>query len=147
MFRSLTIRLLVPLLFTIAVVLVGYGMLTYRASRAQWTQLTKEAAHRTSDLILRATHYGMLLNQKEDVHQTIRQLAEDWSVELIRQRSGEAIDVAVKNGLPAPTSPKTPPAPSRACSQSCSAPPSTMAPRDCVCAIPWVTPRRTACAT
>ena len=30
----------------------------------------------------------------------IRQLAEDWSVELIRQRSSEAIDVAVKNGLP-----------------------------------------------
>jgi 2-isopropylmalate synthase len=30
----------------------------------------------------------------------IRQLAEDWSVDLIRKRSTEAIDVAVNNGLP-----------------------------------------------
>ncbi len=30
----------------------------------------------------------------------IRQLAEDWSVEMIRKRSTDAIDVAVSNGLP-----------------------------------------------
>lgn len=30
----------------------------------------------------------------------IRQLVEDWSVDLLAKRAGEAIDVAVKNGLP-----------------------------------------------
>ncbi|RYE94806.1 MAG: 2-isopropylmalate synthase [Myxococcales bacterium] len=30
----------------------------------------------------------------------IRQLVEDWSVDLLARRAGEAIDVAVKNGLP-----------------------------------------------
>ena len=61
-------------------------------------------AARFSDLIRSSTHYGMLLNRKEDVHQSIRRIAEapdlaavrvfDRSNALIHQGSGDSLVAA-----------------------------------------------------
>ena len=83
-YRSLSVRLLLPLLAIIVVVLVSYALLTVQSTKEKWTQLMYDSADRTSELIKRATHYGMLSNRKEDVHHTIRKIAAGPGVAGIR---------------------------------------------------------------
>ncbi|MBI4872331.1 MAG: HAMP domain-containing protein [Candidatus Riflebacteria bacterium] len=73
--RSVTFRLLLYLLSTIGAVTAVYALVNFQTTRNQLTGLAETSALNTSELIKRATHYGMLLNRKEDIHQTIRQLA------------------------------------------------------------------------
>jgi len=86
--RALSSSLSVRLFFWIALVLVSvctvFAFQSFRNTSRLWTQSDAQSAHRTSALIKRSIHYGMLLNQKEDVHRTIRSIAQGPGVEGIR---------------------------------------------------------------
>jgi len=68
---SLSLRLFILLFGTIIVVFSIYAFLNIRSTSRQWQQTVYEGAQRFSDLIQHSTHYSMLLNRKEDVHETI----------------------------------------------------------------------------
>jgi two-component system NtrC family sensor kinase len=70
--RHLSIKLFLVL---VSVMLVLFSIHTYfdiRTISANLTDQVYSSAARASDIIVRSTRYGMLLNRKEDVHQTIR---------------------------------------------------------------------------
>ncbi|MBI4872432.1 MAG: HAMP domain-containing protein [Candidatus Riflebacteria bacterium] len=82
--RSVAFRLLLYLLPVIGAVTVVYAMVSFNTTRTHLTDLAERDVQRTSELIKRATHYGMLLNRKEDIHHTIRNLARSPDVASIR---------------------------------------------------------------
>jgi hypothetical protein len=70
-----------------AVVLLASALSAYvsiRTASEQWTQSLFQTVSRTSELIKRSTRYSMLLDRKEDVHQTIRMIAKDTGVVAVR---------------------------------------------------------------
>ena len=81
---SLGGRLLLRIMLALTAVLVVHLLLTLRANRDRLMELTYQHAERTSQLIERATRYGMLLNRKEDVHETIRRISGTSEVAGIR---------------------------------------------------------------
>ena len=81
---SLGFRLILPLLATMAAVFAVYGVVSWRATEQRWLTLADGFAHQTSELIERSTQYGMLLNRKEDVHQTLRNIAGTHGVAGVR---------------------------------------------------------------
>jgi two-component system NtrC family sensor kinase len=83
-FSSLSFRLLIRLLGTMAVVFAVFAFVSYRTTSDRWTQTIYRFATRTSDLVLGSTHQGMMLNRKEDVHQQIRLIADSPGVAGIR---------------------------------------------------------------
>lgn len=82
--HSLGVRLLVPLLATTAAVLAAYAVLGFRSSREHLLGLVQADLDRSSGLIKRATHGGMLLNRKEEVQGMIQRLASAPVVAAIR---------------------------------------------------------------
>lgn len=90
---SLGVRLLVPLLLACAVVLSIHAALTVRSMQEHYLGLVSGEAYRSSGLIRRATHDGMLLNRLEEVQTTIERLAEGPEVAAIRvyDRTGTVV--------------------------------------------------------
>ncbi len=90
---SLGVRLLVPLFITVAVVLAGHAFLSFRSTEERFLDLARGEAHRSSGLIRRATHDGMLLNRLDEVQTTIERLAEGSDVAVIRvyDREGQIV--------------------------------------------------------
>jgi two-component system NtrC family sensor kinase len=91
--RYLSFRLFLAI---VGVMLVVFGIHTYMDVRMISTSLTDQviaSATQASDIIVRSTRYGMLLNRKADVHQTIRTIGnEPGFVEInIYNKSGEII--------------------------------------------------------
>ncbi|MBI4868893.1 MAG: HAMP domain-containing protein [Candidatus Wallbacteria bacterium] len=82
--RSATFRLLLRLLPIIAAVSIAYAFVSFHSTRDRITELTENDALRTSELIKSATHYGMLLHRKDEVHHTLRQLVKSPGVAGIR---------------------------------------------------------------
>lgn len=97
-FHSLGIRLLVPLFLTVGVVVAVYAVLSYDSTREHFTQLVREELQRSSALIQKATHDGMLLNRLGDVQTTIERLAEAPDLAAIRiyDKRGEIVISANK---------------------------------------------------
>ena len=91
--HSLSLRLLLRVLGTIVVVFAAYAFISYRATSARWTDTMNDYAARTGDLIKRATKYSMMLNREEDLHHTVRLLAESQNIRGIRvyDKSGSII--------------------------------------------------------
>jgi len=83
-FQSLGFRLLVPLLATVGVVLAIYATISFRSTEDHLLQFVQGDIDRSSGLIKRATHDGMLLNRKEEVQATIQRLAEGPAIAAIR---------------------------------------------------------------
>ncbi len=81
---SLGIRLLIPLVLTVGIVLTVYAFLSFASTRDHFLESFQAAARRSSDLIRRATHDGMLLNRLDDVQATIERLAEGPDLAAIR---------------------------------------------------------------
>lgn len=73
--HSIGVRLMVPLFLTVGAVLVAYALLGFRSTREHFLALTRAEVQRTSSLIQRATHDGMLLNHLDEVQHTIERLA------------------------------------------------------------------------
>ncbi|GMV03975.1 MAG: hypothetical protein AMXMBFR53_02570 [Gemmatimonadota bacterium] len=86
---SLGIRLLVPLYLSVGVVLAVHAYVSFRSTKDHFLSLVGGEAHRSSGLIRRATHDGMLLNRLDDVQATIERMAEGPEVAVIRVYSRE----------------------------------------------------------
>lgn len=82
--RSLSVRLLVPLLVLIGATFAIHAYLSYRATKKHFESLVSAEAHHYANLVMRATHDRMLLDKELDVQRTIEHLAEDGRVVAIR---------------------------------------------------------------
>lgn len=82
--RSLEIRLLVPLSITVAAVLAVHAILSYRSTKEHYLRFVDAEIDRSSGLIRRATHDGMLLNRLDEVQSTIERLVEEPDLSAIR---------------------------------------------------------------
>ncbi|MHB1037210.1 MAG: sensor histidine kinase [Pirellulales bacterium] len=83
-FQSLGFRLLVPLIVTVAAVLAVHATLSFRSTKEDFRRLVRADVDRSSELIKRATHDGMLLNRKDEVQATIERLAQGPGIAAIR---------------------------------------------------------------
>lgn len=92
-FNSVSVQLFLWLLAVMLAAFAIYAYVNIRTTSEQWTQSLYQAVNNTSELIKRATHYGMLLNRKEDVHQIIRMVAKGTGVVAVRvyDKSGTII--------------------------------------------------------
>jgi len=84
LFESLGFRLLAPLFVTVSVVLACYAVVTFRSTDEHMQRMVRTDMDRSSELIQRATHDGMLLNRKVDVQATIKRLAHSPDIAAIR---------------------------------------------------------------
>lgn len=93
LFSSLSVRLLAGLIATIVVLLSLYTAVSVRTFEKQWLEVVLGCANRTSQLVQGASRYGMLLNRKDDVHSTIREIARSPGVAGIRiyDKNGQII--------------------------------------------------------
>lgn len=82
--RSLEIRLVVPLCLTIALVLAVHALLSFRSAKSHFTQLVEAEVQRCSQLVMGATHDGMLLDRPHEVQATIERLAGAPEIAAIR---------------------------------------------------------------
>jgi two-component system NtrC family sensor kinase len=84
LFQSLGFRLLVPLVVTIGAVLAVHAMISFRSTKEDFLRFVRGDVDRSSELIRRATHDGMLLNRKDEVQATIERLAQGPEIAAIR---------------------------------------------------------------
>jgi len=82
--QSLAARLFLWLLGVMVPALAVYAWVNIETTSTQWRQAIYSGAYRTSDLIRRSLHHEMLLNRKDDVHATMRMIAEGPGVVGIR---------------------------------------------------------------
>ena len=83
-FSSLGVRLLIPMLLIVGGALAVYALFSFRSTKDHFLHLVGGEADRSSGLILRATHDGMLLNRLDEVQAMIERLAEGGDVAVIR---------------------------------------------------------------
>ncbi|MFC1627631.1 sensor histidine kinase [Gemmatimonadota bacterium] len=98
---SLSLRLF-TLIFAVSTIgVVTYSNFSIRTMHRNSEQNVVSSAERLSETIQRSTHYGMLLNRKEDVHQIIRTIADQPGVENIRvyDKEGAIIFSAVESEI------------------------------------------------
>jgi two-component system NtrC family sensor kinase len=90
---SLSLHLFLWLFGLIVVAFAAYALFSIRSTSRQWDQVVNGCAERVSELIRHATHHGMLLNQKEYVHQIINTVVQAPGVEDVRiyDKDGEII--------------------------------------------------------
>jgi len=82
--QSLGFRLLAPLFVTVGLVLAVHAVTSFRSTKEDFLRFVRADVARSSSLIKRATHDGMLLNQKEKVQAIIQRLAEGPEIAAIR---------------------------------------------------------------
>jgi two-component system NtrC family sensor kinase len=75
--RNLSVKLFVLLLFVMLLIFSIHTYIDIKTISTNLTDLVYTEAGRASDLIVRSTRYSMLLNRKEDVHQTIHTLGSE----------------------------------------------------------------------
>jgi len=73
--HSLSLNLFVWLFGIVIVAFAAYAFVSTRTASEQWMQTVYNGAERSSQVIKHSTHYAMLLNRKEDVHNIIRTIA------------------------------------------------------------------------
>jgi two-component system, NtrC family, sensor kinase len=83
-FQSLGFRLLAPLVLAVGVVLTIHAMISFRSTKEDFLRFVRADIDRSSGLIKRATHDGMLLNRKEEVQAAIERLARGPGIASIR---------------------------------------------------------------
>ena len=84
LYRSLSARLLVPLLLTVVATFTVYAVVSIRSTRERFAELVQDSSERCSSLILGATHDEMLLNRREQLQETVERLGSGPGVEAIR---------------------------------------------------------------
>jgi two-component system NtrC family sensor kinase len=99
--HSVSIRLFTLLFGIVALMSVVFAYLNIRITSAEWTAFAEQGAYRTSELIKKATNYGMLLNRKDDVHETILRIAQTPGVAGVRiyDKKGVIIFSADRNEI------------------------------------------------
>lgn len=81
---SIRLRLFLSVAAVIAAAFAIYAWVNFRAASREYERALYEGAERVGDLIQQSTHYGMLLNQKEEVHHIIQAMARTPEVEGVR---------------------------------------------------------------
>ncbi|MCK5690000.1 hypothetical protein KAI87_12060 [Myxococcota bacterium] len=82
--NALSMRLVGLLVATTMLVTATNVIINLESSERHWLHLVESCAHRTNELVRRATHYGMLLNRKEDVARLINDVAASEGVHSLR---------------------------------------------------------------
>ncbi len=82
--RSLEIRLLLPLTLTVGAILAAHAVLGFRATKAHFAQFIRAEVERTAELIMHATHDGMLLNRLDEVQRRLERIANAPEIASIR---------------------------------------------------------------
>ena len=90
---SLGLRLLFPLSIAIAFVLVVYAVLSFGTVKETFLEFAGGEAERSSDLIRRATHDGMLLHRLDEVQSMLERLADGPELGAVRvyDKSGTVV--------------------------------------------------------
>ncbi|HEY7728325.1 MAG TPA: ATP-binding protein [Candidatus Eisenbacteria bacterium] len=81
---SLSLRLFLSVATVIVAAFTVYAWVTFRAAAREYRRALYEGAERVGDLIQQSTHYGMLVNQKGEVHHVIQAMARTPDVEGVR---------------------------------------------------------------
>ena len=81
---SLGVHLLLPLFLAIGGVLAAHAFISFRSTKEDFHQFVSSEADRSSGLIRRATHDGMLLHRLSEVQATIERLSEGPEIAAIR---------------------------------------------------------------
>jgi two-component system NtrC family sensor kinase len=82
--HSLRFRVLVGSILVLFILFGVYSFVTVTYYGDRMTQQVIESANRMSDVVRQSTHYGMLLNRREDVHEIITMIGTEPGVEGIR---------------------------------------------------------------
>ncbi|HLF13938.1 MAG TPA: HAMP domain-containing sensor histidine kinase [Bacteroidota bacterium] len=82
--HSLRFRVLVGSIILLLMLFGVYSLVTVTYYGDRMTQQVIESANRMSDVVRQSTHYGMLLNRREDVHEIITMIGTEPGVEGIR---------------------------------------------------------------
>lgn len=82
--ESLGAQLLAALSLIVAVVLTVHALIGFRTTQSEITRLITTESRRTSDLVRRATHDGMLLNQLDEVQTMLERMGEGQDVLALR---------------------------------------------------------------
>lgn len=82
--HSLRFRILVGSILLLLLLFGAYAFVTVRYYGDRMTQQVLQSANRMSDVIRQSTHYGMLLNRRQDVHEIITMIGAEPGVEGIR---------------------------------------------------------------
>ncbi len=82
--ESVGFRLLAPLCVTVAAVLAVYALLSFRSTQDHHLELFRDNARGYGDLIRRATHDGMLLNQLDQVQAAFERVAHGTDIAAVR---------------------------------------------------------------
>jgi two-component system NtrC family sensor kinase len=100
-FHSLGFRLLAPLFVTVGAVLAVHAVVSFASIKEHFLRLVEADVDRSSALIKRATHDGMLLDRKEEVQAAIMRLAEAPEIATIRvyDKNGFIVMSAVKKEI------------------------------------------------
>jgi two-component system NtrC family sensor kinase len=109
-FTSLGTRLLLPLILAIGVVVAVYAVLSFRSVKENFLAFAGAEAERSSELIRRATHDGMLLHRLDEVQVILERVAEgpEFAVVRVYDKRGEVVlssaqtEIGQELGLQAP---------------------------------------------
>jgi two-component system NtrC family sensor kinase len=91
LWQSVGVRLLVPLVVTVSVVLAVHAIISFRSTKDDFLWFVRRDVDRSSELIKRATHDGMLLNRKDELQATIERLAQSPEIAAIRVYDKEGV--------------------------------------------------------
>ena len=83
-FKSIGVRLFVSIFGTIVLVFVAFAFYSIQLTSNDLMSVVDRNSERTSSMIERAIHYGMLLNRKDDVHTTLQNIASGPGISAIR---------------------------------------------------------------
>ncbi|MBZ0173044.1 MAG: HAMP domain-containing protein, partial [Phycisphaerales bacterium] len=84
LFRSLEVRILIPLSFVVALVVAAHAVIGFNATRERLREFVQGDVERCAGLIGGATHDGMLLNRLDDVQATLERLGRSPEFTAIR---------------------------------------------------------------
>jgi two-component system NtrC family sensor kinase len=81
---GLAAKLAICVIASTAAFFALFGYLNLRMERSNSEELIKQSAYRVADVILRSTHYEMLHNDRDALHNVIRELGTETGIRRIR---------------------------------------------------------------
>jgi two-component system NtrC family sensor kinase len=81
---GLAAKLAICVIASTAAFFALFGYINLRMERAHSEELIKQSAYRVADVILRSTHYEMLHNDRDALHNIIRELGTETGIRRIR---------------------------------------------------------------
>jgi two-component system NtrC family sensor kinase len=81
---GLAAKLAICVIASTAAFFALFGYLNLRMERSHSEELIRQSAYRVADVILRSTHYEMLHNDRDALHNIIRELGSENGIRRIR---------------------------------------------------------------